>query len=41
MSFTERLEEIRTGFERAFWVANCSELFERLAYYATSAVLAI
>jgi POT family proton-dependent oligopeptide transporter len=41
MSFTERLAEIRTGFKRAFWVANFSELFERLAYYAMSAVLAI
>ena len=41
MSFTDRLAEIRTGFERAFWVANTTELFERLAYYAASAVLAI
>ena len=41
MSFTERLAEIRTGFERAFWVANFTELFERLAYYGASAVLAI
>jgi len=41
VSFTERLQEIRTGFERAFWVANITELFERLAYYGASAVLAI
>lgn len=41
MSFTDRLGEIRTGFERAFWVANLTELFERLAYYGASAVLAI
>ncbi len=41
MSFTQRLEEIRTGFERPFWVANFTELFERLAYYGASAVLAI
>jgi dipeptide/tripeptide permease len=41
LSFTARLAEIRTGFERAFWVANVTELFERLAYYAASAVLAI
>ena len=41
MSFTQRLAEIRTGFERAFWVANFTELFERLAYYGASAVLAI
>ena len=41
MSFSQRLQEIRTGFDRAFWVANISELFERLAYYGTTAVLAI
>ncbi|HXW14528.1 MAG TPA: MFS transporter [Terriglobia bacterium] len=41
MSFTQRAAEIRTGFERAFWVANFTELFERLAYYGASAVLAI
>jgi POT family proton-dependent oligopeptide transporter len=41
LSLTQRLAEIRTGFERAFWVANFTELFERLAYYGASAVLAI
>ena len=41
MSFGERIKEIREGFEPAFWVANGTELFERLAYYATTAVLAI
>jgi len=41
VSFSQRLEEIRTGFERPFWVANFTELFERLAYYGASAVLAI
>ncbi len=40
MSFSERLQEIRSGFERPFWVANISELFERLSYYAVFAVLA-
>jgi dipeptide/tripeptide permease len=35
-----RLGEIRTGFERSFWVANVSELFERLSYYAAFASLA-
>ena len=40
MSFSERLQEIRTGFEPPFWVANISELFERLSYYAVFAVLA-
>jgi len=38
--FSERFHEIRTGFERPFWVANVSELFERLSYYAVFAVLA-
>lgn len=41
MSFAQRLQEVRTGFERAFWVANISELFERVAYYGVQAVLAI
>jgi proton-dependent oligopeptide transporter, POT family len=41
LSFSQRLQEIRTGFDRAFWVANGTELFERLAYYGTTAVLAI
>lgn len=41
MSFVERLAEIRTCFKPAFWMANLTELFERLAYYGASAVLAI
>jgi proton-dependent oligopeptide transporter, POT family len=40
LTFSERLEEIRTGFERPFWIANISEIFERLSYYAVFAVLA-
>ena len=40
VSFGERIREIREGFEPAFWVANVSELFERLAYYAAFASLA-
>lgn len=40
MSFSQRIEEIRTGFEQPFWVANISELFERLSYYAAFASLA-
>src|SRR6266436_5370140 len=40
MSFGGRFAEIRTGFERPFWVANISELFERLSYYAAFASLA-
>jgi len=40
LTFSQRFEEIRTGFERPFWIANASELFERLSYYAVFAVLA-
>jgi proton-dependent oligopeptide transporter, POT family len=40
LTFSERLREIRTGFEQPFWIANISELFERLSYYAVFAVLA-
>ncbi len=39
MSLSQRFDEIRTGFERPFWVANISELFERLSYYAVFASL--
>jgi len=38
---TERLYEIRTGFERPFWVANVTEIFERLSYYGAFASLAL
>jgi len=41
LSFAKRLKEIREGFAPAFWVANFTEIFERVAYYGTSAVLAI
>jgi POT family proton-dependent oligopeptide transporter len=41
LGFAQRFEEIRTGFERAFWVANFTEIFERIAYYGTTAVLAV
>jgi proton-dependent oligopeptide transporter, POT family len=40
VSISEQLREIRTGFERPFWVANITELFERLSYYAAFASLA-
>ena len=40
MSFAQRWHDIRVGFERPFWVANISELFERLSYYAAFASLA-
>jgi proton-dependent oligopeptide transporter, POT family len=39
-TFKDRLLEIRRGFEPAFWVANITELFERLSYYAAFASLA-
>ncbi|HUK25612.1 MAG TPA: MFS transporter [Terriglobales bacterium] len=41
MSFAQRLREIRTGFERPFWVANITEIFERLSYYGAFASLAL
>ena len=41
MSFGQRLQEVRDGFERPFWVANISEIFERLSYYGAYASLAI
>ena len=41
LSFSQRFEEIRTGFERPFWVANISEIFERLSYYGAFASLAL
>src|SRR5215467_13400408 len=40
MTLSQRWHDIRTGFERPFWVANISELFERLSYYAAFASLA-
>jgi dipeptide/tripeptide permease len=40
MSFQQRLQDLRTGFDRPFWVANISEIFERLAYYGAFASLA-
>jgi POT family proton-dependent oligopeptide transporter len=39
VTFSGRLQEIRDGFERPFWVANITEIFERLSYYAVFAVL--
>ena len=41
MSFAQRVREIRTGFERPFWVANLSEIFERLSYYGAFSSLAL
>jgi dipeptide/tripeptide permease len=41
MGFSDRLHDIRTGFDRPFWVANISEIFERLSYYGAFASLAL
>src|SRR3954462_9324596 len=41
MSFGQRVQEIREGFEPAFWVANVTEIFERLSYYAAFSTLAL
>jgi len=41
LSFSQRLQEVRTGFERPFWIANITEIFERLAYYGAFASLAL
>ncbi len=41
MNLLQRWREIRAGFQPAFWVANFTEIFERVAYYGTTAVLAI
>jgi proton-dependent oligopeptide transporter, POT family len=40
LSLSQRLQEIRDGFAPAFWVANISEIFERLAYYGAFSSLA-
>src|SRR5579885_319132 len=41
MSSAQTLREIRDGFERPFWIANITEIFERLAYYGAFASLAL
>ena len=41
MPLPQRLQEIRDGFDRPFWVANISEIFERLSYYGAFSSLAI
>jgi len=44
MSFHDKLDQLREytrQFSRAFWIINTLELFERGAYYATMAILAI
>jgi dipeptide/tripeptide permease len=39
MTLQQRIIEIRSGFTSVFWIANTLELFERLAYYGSKAVL--
>lgn len=41
MSLGGLLQDLRQGFTRTFWVANTLELFERLAFYGSKAVLAV
>jgi proton-dependent oligopeptide transporter, POT family len=41
LSLSQRWGEIRSGFKSAFWIANLTEIFERIAYYGSTAVLAI
>jgi len=41
MSLSQTLADLRSGFERPFWVANISEIFERLSYYGAFASLAV
>jgi POT family proton-dependent oligopeptide transporter len=41
LTSSKRLQEIRNGFERPFWVANITEIFERLSYYGAFASLAV
>ena len=35
------IAKLRGGFNRTFWIANVIELFERLAYYGSKAILAV
>jgi dipeptide/tripeptide permease len=39
MNIAKRLQDFRTGFSSTFWIANTLELFERLAFYGSKAVL--
>ncbi|MEJ0057429.1 MAG: MFS transporter [Bacteroidota bacterium] len=41
MILQDRLDTLRTGFSRTFWIANTLELFERLAFYGAKAVLTV
>ena len=41
MSLNAQLQSVRTGFSSTFWIANTLELFERLAFYGSKAVLTV
>ncbi len=41
MSLRDHLTSLRTGFSNSFWIANTLELFERLAFYGSKAVLTV
>jgi POT family proton-dependent oligopeptide transporter len=41
LDLAARLARLKSGFSKAFWIANTLELFERFAYYASKAVLAV
>lgn len=41
MSFSQRMQELRSGLHPTFWVANGMELFERRAYYGQAIILGI
>lgn len=41
MNLNARLHELRHGFHSTFWIANTLELFERLAFYGSKAVLSV
>ena len=41
MSMADRLNELRHGLHRTFWIANTLELFERFAFYGSKAVLVV
>ena len=41
MNLTQQWLTVRNGFSASFWIANALELFERLAFYGSKAVLAV
>jgi proton-dependent oligopeptide transporter, POT family len=41
VGFKDRLQEVKVGFQSSFWVANITEIFERLSYYGAFSSLAL